>query len=69
MGDCEAVIGLDGRKEERQKVGFWQRPDHQKSILFQEHLVRENHHCFKNGGGKEGPRNKEKHKVTYLQYL
>ena len=21
MGDCEAVIGLDGRKEERYKVG------------------------------------------------
>merc|ERR550517_2361554 len=33
MGDCEAVIGLDGRKEE------WQE-----------------------NGGKEGPRNKEKHK-------
>ena len=42
MGDCEAVIGLDGRKEERQKVGFWQRPDHQnffKNILLKKIII------------------------------
>ena len=38
MGDCEAVIGLDGRKEERQKVG----PDHQyffKNILLEKIII------------------------------
>ena len=42
MGDCEAVIGLDGRKEERQKVGFWQRSDHQyffKNILLEKIII------------------------------
>ena len=59
---------LRGSYRARREEGGAAEGETRSSILFQEHLVRENHHCFKNGG-KEGPRNKEKHKVIYLQYL